>query len=181
MTRITPISQSEATGKVADLYAAVKGKLGVVPNMVKSMAVSTPVLESYLGFSGAVGGTLDARERELISLAVAEVNGCEYCAAAHSALAKMVGLSADEIRAAREGSGKSQRQQVVVELAAAIARERGAVSDAHIETARKAGLTDAEIAEIVANVALNFYTNIFNNVARTEVDFPKVEPVACAC
>ncbi|MCB2156632.1 carboxymuconolactone decarboxylase family protein [bacterium] len=180
MQRITPISESEATGHTSELYGAVKSKLGLVPNMVKTMAASTPVLEGYLSFSTLVAGTLDARERELISLAVAEVNGCEYCASAHSALAKMVGLKEDVILAARQGLGTTPRQRAVVELATAIARDRGRVPAEQIEAA-KAELTEAQIAEVVANVALNFYTNLFNNVAETEVDFPKVEPVQCAC
>lgn len=181
MAQITPIQENEATGRTAELYGAVRAKLGRVPNMVKTMAVSTPVLEGYLGLSAAASGTLDARERELISLAVAEVNGCEYCAAAHTAISKMVGLEEEAILAARTGSGAAPRDQAVAALARAIAKERGQITDAQLEEAREAGVTDDEIAEIVANVALNFYTNLFNNVARTEVDFPKVGPITCAC
>lgn len=181
MPQITPIQENEATGRTAELYGAVKAKLGRVPNMVKTMAVSTPVLEAYLGLSAAASSTLDARERELISLAVAEVNGCEYCAAAHTALSKMVGLAEEAILAARAGSGAAPRHQAVAGLARAIARDRGKITNSQLKEARDAGLTDAEIAEVVANVALNFYTNLFNNVAETELDFPKVGPITCAC
>ncbi len=177
MTRINPITETQATGHTKELYTAVNKKLGLVPNMVKTMAVSTPVLESYLAFSGTAGNTLNAQERELIALAVAEVNGCEYCTAAHSTIGKMVGLSPEAIQTARRGTGTNARQQAIIELAVAIADERGNISDSQLQKAREAGLTDAEILEVTTNVVLNFFTNFVNNVAETEVDFPKAEPL----
>ncbi len=44
-----------------------------------------------------------------------------------------------------------------------------------MEPFRAAGLTDAEITEVIANVALNVFTNYFNLVAKTELDFPQVK------
>ena len=57
------------------------------------------MLDGYLHLSGALGkGKLPAKAREQLALAVAQENGCDYCLAAHSAIGKMVGLSADQIR-----------------------------------------------------------------------------------
>jgi alkylhydroperoxidase family enzyme len=60
-------------------------------------------------------------------------------------------------------------------LALLLVNERGRISDETLASARSAGLSDAEIIEIVANVALNVLTNFANNLAETEIDFPVVE------
>ena len=96
MARLPIVSPSP--GKVHDLLAAVKKKLGLVPNMTRVMANSPAVLEAYLRFSGALeNGSLDAKSRERIALETAEANQCEYYPSAHSAIGKLVGLSEAEI------------------------------------------------------------------------------------
>ncbi|MEP6925365.1 MAG: carboxymuconolactone decarboxylase family protein [Pyrinomonadaceae bacterium] len=104
MSRINAVSHDTATGKAKDLLDAVKTKLGFAPNMMKTMAQSPAVLESYLNFSGTLGTTLNAKLREEIALLSAEENSCGYCASAHTAIGKMVGLSEDETLAARAGA-----------------------------------------------------------------------------
>ena len=51
------------------------------------------------------------------------------------------------------------------------------MSDAELEDVREAGFDYGVIAEVVAHVALNLFTNYFNNVAETDIDFPKAEPL----
>ena len=104
MSRLTQIAPDTATGKTKELLDAVKSKLGLVPNMVRAMANSPAVLNAYVQFSGALaGGSLSARNREQIALAVGQVNECNYCLSAHSALGKMAGLTPDQIRDSRQG------------------------------------------------------------------------------
>jgi AhpD family alkylhydroperoxidase len=94
MERITPINLEAVQGRVKELLGAVKAKLGIVPNMTRSMAVSPPVLDAYLGFIGALGhGVLPARVREQLALDVGEANHCDYCVSAHSLLGKRAGLT----------------------------------------------------------------------------------------
>src|SRR5471030_818270 len=110
MSRLQPVDPSIATGKAKELLDAVKGKLGLVPNMTRVMATSPVVLESYLGFSGALaGGLLDAKTREQLALLTAQQNHCDYCLSAHTAIGKMAGLNQDQIVASREGNGTSPR------------------------------------------------------------------------
>jgi len=66
------------------------------------------------------------------------------------------------------------KEQAILDLAMAIARTRGADAGPQLMAARKAGLSDAELVEVVAAVAQNVLTNYLNVVAGTEVDFPKV-------
>lgn len=176
MTRIQPINYEQSTGKAKELLDAVKAKLGMTPNMMKTMAQSTAVLEAYLNFSGALGGgKLSARLREQIALITAEINGCGYCASAHTAIGKMVGLGEDAILAARNGNAADAKTDAALKFAGAVIVNRGEVSDADLQAVKSAGFSDGEIGEIIANVALNIFTNYFNEIAKTDIDFPKVQ------
>jgi uncharacterized peroxidase-related enzyme len=176
MSRIEPIDYERSTGKAKELLDAVKSKLGMTPNMMKTMAQSPAVLEAYLNFSGALaGGTLDGKLREQIALIAAEANGCGYCASAHTVISKMAGLDEESILAAREGNSADSKTDAALKFARKLIVNRGQVSDADLEDVRSAGFTDGELGEIVANVALNIFTNYFNETAHTSVDFPAIE------
>lgn len=178
MSRIHQITPDSATGNAKELLDAVKGKLGLVPNLTRAMANSPAVLEGYLGLSGALGkGSLSAKNREQIALTVGQANHCDYCLAAHSAIGKMVGLTPDQILDSRRGTAIDPKADAVIRFARKLVDERGRVSDADVAEVRAAGLNDGGIAEVVANVALNIFTNYFNHVAETDIDFPKVEPI----
>ncbi len=178
MSRISPIAPESAVGKAKVLIDAVKGKLGMVPNIARALANSPAALEGYLSMSSALSqGKFSAQLREQIALAVAQANGCNYCLAAHSAVGKMVGLTAEQIMDSRRGSAIDPKSDGVVRFARQIVDKRGLVTDSDVANARQAGLDDSAITEVVANVALNIFTNYFNHVAETDIDFPKVEPL----
>lgn len=177
MQRIAPLNPNTAQGTAKELLDAVNKKVGFVPNLMATFAQSPAVLQAYLQFSETLSKTLDAKTREIISLVVAETNGCEYCAAAHSTIGKMTGLTEDEILAARSYNSTDPKRKAVIDLSLAIARNTGRITDEDFKSALDSGLSDIEITEVVANVALNFFTNSFNNVAGTDIDFPSIEPV----
>jgi uncharacterized peroxidase-related enzyme len=185
MPRIKTIETAEAAPKAKSLLEGVQKKLGMTPNLMRTMANSPAVLEAYLGFSNSLGqSSLTPKQREQIALAVGEVNHCQYCLAAHSALGKMAGLGDEEIADSRRGASTDRKTEAILQFARKIVTERGWVSDDDVQTVRTAGVSDAEIAETVATVALNIFTNYFNHVAGTDVDFPEVELAdkpACAC
>jgi len=111
--------------------------------------------------------------RERIAIAVAEINGCDYCLSAHSYFGKnLAKLSDDELFANRAGTSLDGKADVAVRFAASVARGRGHIADAELEAVRAAGYDDAQIIEIVQHVALNNWTNYLNNVAETDIDFP---------
>lgn len=174
MPRLKPIESESSTGQVKELLDGVSRKLGMVPNMMRTMANAPAVLSGYLQFSGALNrGTLPAKVREQIALAVAEANGCQYCLAAHSAVGKMVGLTADQIRDSRHGSAVDPKTDALIRFARKVVAGRGRIGDADLRPVRDAGFDDGVIAEVVAAVALDLFTNYFNIVADTEVDFPE--------
>ena len=177
MSRIpTPATIADAPAAAQPLLEAVKKQLGSAPNLFRITSNSPAALEGYLGLSGALGkGALNGATRERIALAVAQINGCGYCLAAHTYLGKNVAkLSDAEIAANRAGHSEDAKANAAVAFAVKVTQDRGAVSDADVAAVRAAGHSDAEIVEIVAHVALNTLTNYINEVFKTDIDFPVV-------
>jgi uncharacterized peroxidase-related enzyme len=172
-----PATIAAAPAAAAPLLEAIKKKLGVAPNLFRLVANSPAALEGYLGLITALDkSSIPAATQERIALAVAEVNGCDYCLSAHTYLAKnLAKLDEAEIAANRHGASNDPKAAAAVRFAAKVARERGHVSDDDVRAVKLAGYTDAQVIEIVLSVALNTWTNTVNNVARTDIDFPVVE------
>ncbi len=176
MARLPIQSIESATGSNKEVFAAFQKALGAVPNMTRVMANSPAVLQSYAQFSGTMASAkLPAKIREQIALLTAENNDCTYCLSAHSALGKLAGLSQEQIDGARRLESSDPRTLAALEFAQSIIDLRGGVGEAEIRAVRAAGFSDAEVAEIVASVALNFFTNFFNRAFDVDVDFPRVE------
>jgi uncharacterized peroxidase-related enzyme len=176
MARLTIPTVETAPEASKPLLAAVKKQLGVVPNLMKLVGNSPAALEGYLSLNGALGkGELNVKLRESIALAIAEYNGCDYCLSAHDYLGRNVaGLNDRDVDAARGGHAQDPRADAVLRFARRVAETRGRVADVDIAAVRAAGVDEAGTIEIVVNVALNVLTNYVNNVAQTDIDFPKV-------
>src|SRR5713101_332065 len=177
MSRIpTPATVEAAPAASRPLLEAVKKQLGVVPNLFRLVATSPVALESYLGLSGALSkGALPAATRERIALAVAEINGCNYCLSAHTYLGKnLAKLDDAEMTANRNGASNDIKADAAVRFAAKVVRERGHVNPEDVRAVKSAGYDDAQVIEIVLHVALNTWTNYINVVAQTDIDFPVV-------
>lgn len=178
MSRIQPIDVEKAEGKTKEVLEKIKGKLGRVPNIFKTMAIAPAVVEMYLGMSGALNEcVLSPKVREKIALAVGQDNQCDYCLAAHSAIGKNIGLTPEEVLMAREAKAADPKEHAIIGFAKKISQNRGNVTDQDIAEAKKAGVTGQEIVEIIAVVSLNIFTNYFNHVADPAIDFPKAEPL----
>lgn len=175
MTRIPALDPAAATGKQKTLLDAVQKKLGRVPNLMRTLAQAPAALDGYLALSAALAaGSLDAKVREQIALTTAEANLCDYCLSAHTAIGGMVGLSPDEVAAARQATAGDVKTHAILKLARAIVVNRGQIADSDLAAARTAGVSDGEIVETTVHVALNILTNYTNHVANTAVDFPPV-------
>lgn len=150
--------------------------LGFTPNMLATFAQSPIAFNAWATFRSSLNKVLDVKTREIISLAVSEVNGCNYCLAVHSYAASMAKLPADEIILARKGHAIDPKKDAAVQFARKIIETRGQVGESDLETVREAGYTDANVMEIVALVAMYSLTNFFNNVFDPEKDYPAVPP-----
>ena len=147
--------------------------------MTTTMAHSA-VLGGWLGLNGALRkGSINTADGERIALAVAEANECSYCLSAHAYLATNVAhLDAGEVEQARRFESSETTSSAVLAFAKAIVESRGGVTESDVDAARRAGLTDAQLGDIVGHVALNVLTNYFNRAFDVDVDFPVVRPMS---
>lgn len=175
MPRISPIDPKTATGRAKDLLDGVQATIGATPNLFRTLAHAPAALDAYLGLGKSLsGGSFNNAQKEQIALAIAGENSCDYCASAHTLLGRNAGISDDELTANLAGTASDAHIQALLTLAKAVVSKRGFVSDADLAQAREAGVTEAEIVEIIAEVARNIFTNYLNHVAQTDVDFPHV-------
>ena len=178
MQRLNSVNPEHAEGRTAELLDTVRQTFGVIPNTARVMANSPAVLDSFLSFSTAMGAAkIGEKLHNQVKLATSETNACDYCTSILSAVAPDAGLSADDILAGRTGNSDDRRTKAALAFANDVLENRGKVSDQQLAAARDAGFGDEEIVELVASVVLGCFTNFLNNVADTDLDIPKAEPV----
>ncbi|MBW8803314.1 MAG: alkylhydroperoxidase [Catenulispora sp. 13_1_20CM_3_70_7] len=174
MPRITTVTPENADAEQHDLLDATKRQLGRVPNLYATLAHSPAALRGYLALRDSLlTGVLTERHREQLALLTAQENTCDYCVAAHTMRGeRLLKMTAEELRATRHAHDADPHTDAILQTAAAVIADRGRISDATLEQARAAGVTDAELAETVAHIALNTLSNYFNHLARPDLDFP---------
>src|SRR5690348_8082598 len=172
--RIQPVDPDRATGSIRRLFEEIRAKFALVPNLLRVVANAPAALEGLMALSAALArGALDEKTREQLALAIAESNLCAYCLSGHAAMAAKIGLNQAEIGNAIRASAADARIDAILKLARSIVVQRGELSDVDFGRARARGLSDGEIVETVANVALNIFENYMSHVARVPIDFPQ--------
>jgi len=175
MSRLAIPDRDNVPEAAKPILDAVQRQLGVVPNMFRLIASSPAALQGFTANNIALAKTLDAKMRERIALAVAQVNGCDYCLSAHSYLGlNLAKISPEEVALNRQGRSSDAMADAAVRFAVKIVRDRGHVTDADVRSVRDAGFSDGQIVEIIAVAVENVFTNLLNIVAETEIDFPVV-------
>ncbi|WP_343539752.1 carboxymuconolactone decarboxylase family protein [Sphingobacterium thalpophilum] len=175
MARIKVLNPEETTGKTKELFDIVKSKMGMVPNMMRTLGNSPAVLNAYLGFNAGLNySSLGGKLGELIALTVANENGCNYCDAAHSYVGGKIGINAEDIENARHAFSRDPKVNAALLFSKEILETKGAVSNESLQRVRAAGYDDAQILEILAQVSLSIFTNYANILADTDIDFPQL-------
>ena len=173
MTRIQPNLTPDI--KSQELLSGVKKMLGGTPNLFTTLAHSSAALGVFVGALGALSSSkLSGGLREQIALTVAGVNGCDYCASAHTALGKMNKINEVELAQNLLAKSENAKTQAALVFARKIVEARGHVYDSDVQTIRDAGFSEGEIVDMVAVTCINIFTNYFNHIAGTEIDFPLV-------
>jgi uncharacterized peroxidase-related enzyme len=176
MSRVPLIERNATGGDTRALLDQVHAAFGVTPHMFRAAANSSAALKAMWGFFGALGGgAVPAKLAEQIAVAVADRNACHYCLAAHTALGRKAGASADEMTAAQAGASSDPRTAAALRFALQLVDGRGQVSAAQVQALRDAGFNDTELVEVIAHVALNLFTNYLNVALDVPVDFPRIE------
>jgi uncharacterized peroxidase-related enzyme len=178
MQTIHPVKAENISVTTQRLLDAAKEERGAVSNMIKTLAQSPRALEGYLGLQKALSGSrLSPATREQIALAVPQTNLCEYSLAEHAHRAAQLGLKGEQVLESREARALDKKTDALLKFARDLAARRG---ESSVLELRENGWSDADIVEVIAYVALNVFENYFNDVARTDIDFPKVARAAQA-
>lgn len=177
MTRIATTKPDQAPQSVQPLLDAIQNQFGSVPNFYQVLATSPAAAMGYAGLVGALEeGALEPAVREIIAVAIAARNGCEYCLAAHALGAKVAGVGRDDVQAACRFEATHPKTGAALVFVKAALDGTGDVPDDVLAAARSAGWIDAELVEMLAHSALNTFTNMLNRLAQTPVDMPKFKP-----
>ena len=173
-TRIVPTTRDSAPAATRPLLDQMQATIGMIPKLYATMGHSPGSLQSYLAWDTAVArSSLSRREIELLNLHVSELNGCAYCVSAHHFVAGKSGLDDATIASARAGKGANAREDALLALARRVVRTGGQGAGSDLVRAREAGVSDAEIIDTLAIIALKTFSNSLALVARTEIDFPR--------
>lgn len=175
MPRIATVTETTTPDKSKRLLDAVAAQFGKAPNMLRILANSPAALQSYLSQVQALsGGELTGQLVEQIALITAGVSNCDYCASAHTLAGKRRGLDAAEMAENLAGRSRDRKIQSALDFAREIVTQRGHVDLGAVQRLREAGYSEAGIVEIIAHVGMNLFTNYFNHIAGTVIDFPLV-------
>lgn len=175
MPMIEPLAPAATDAATRQTLDAVRGKLGMIPNLFSTLAHAPAALNGYLALTDALGsGRLTAVQREIVALAVGQSNACHYCLSAHTMLARHAGLDEAGTALARQGRGASTLDDAIARFARQVVEARGRLSPGDLGALRRDGLDDALMIEVLGHVALNVLTNYTNHIAGTDVDFPSV-------
>jgi uncharacterized peroxidase-related enzyme len=175
MNRLHSAPVSDATGHAAQLFAAIKAAAGMVPQAYVDIGSnSAPALDGALHLDAMQRqGTLLAQDVEIVKLAVSEVNHCDYCLAAHSFLGHKQGLDQARIQAVRAGSATGDaRIDALVAFTRELVTTSGTLPAPSVAAIKAAGFTDAQIVDIVLAITSITFTNLFNRINDTAIDFP---------
>lgn len=173
MARLNVVTPAQASGATKELYDAITRAVGGVPNIYQGIGNSPAALEGVLHTDGLLKkGQLTSAEIEAIKLTVSEAYGCDYCLAAHTLLGRKAGLSDADVIGARRGTSRNPRLGALVAFIRSALEPRARVSDDDLAVVKAAGFNDAQIAEALLVISQTVFTNLFNRVHRTPLDFP---------
>ena len=177
MSRLSVPNLESDTGPSGQIYAQIKKAIGSVPNTFAAIAAHGPAaLKAVLAADTVVAaGTLTKRDQEVIKLVISAAGGCDYCVAAHNHLARLAGVKAEVLKQIREDQPTDDaKRDALVRFVRKLARSSGTVSDEDFATIKAAGYSDAQLVEISLTFATTVFTNVFNRINDTEIDFPAV-------
>ena len=177
MSRLSVPNLESDTGPSGLIYAQIKKTIGSVPNAFAAIAAHGPAaLKAVLAADTVVAaGTLTKRDQEVIKLVISAAGGCDYCVAAHNHLARLAGMKPEVLKEIREGQSTGDaKRDALVGFVRKLAQSSGTVSDDDFAAIKAAGYSDAQLVEISLAFATTVFTNVFNRINDTEIDFPAV-------
>ncbi|HTV87141.1 MAG TPA: carboxymuconolactone decarboxylase family protein [Dyella sp.] len=178
MSRISTPAVESATGATAEIFQQIRKAAGGVPNTFAAIGSLHPAaLKAVLEADGVLAaGSLSKQDQETIKLIVSVVAGCDYCVAAHSLLGKMTGIKPDVLAKIRAGESTGDaRRDALARFVRTLTTTSGTISEQDFNAIKAAGYTDAQLVDISLAITLTVFTNVFNRINDTAIDFPAVK------
>ncbi|REL38460.1 carboxymuconolactone decarboxylase family protein [Rhodohalobacter sp. SW132] len=166
-------TRDEVTEQNQQIFDDLKSKLDFVPNIYATYAHSDNALARYLTFANGKT-SLNNKEKEVVNLAVSQVNGCTYCQAAHTAIGKMNGFSEDQTIELRKGEASfNEKFDALAGFAKSVAENRGRISDDVLQNFFDAGYSKENLVDVIVTIGDKTTTNLLHNVTEIPIDFPE--------
>jgi len=178
MSRILTPAVDTATGAAAEVFEQIRKVAGSVPNTFAAIGALNPAaLRAVLSADGVLAhSTLTKQDQETIKLVVSAVAGCDYCVAAHSVLGKMTGLKPDVLAQLRAGGSTGDiKRDALASFVRTLTKTSGTIPEEDFEAIKHAGYSDAQLVDISLAIAITVFTNVFNRINDTDIDFPPVK------
>lgn len=177
MNTINVPQREEVNETNQSIFDTLEATLGFVPNLYATYAHSNNALKNYLDFANAKT-SLTAKEKEIVNLAVSQVNNCSYCLAAHTAIAGMNGFSGDEILSLRAGKAPfNSKYEALASLAKNMTENRGRTEAAVLENFFNEGYTKEQLIDTISLVGEKTISNYLHSTTNIPVDFPAAQPL----
>jgi len=178
MTTINVPTREQVSPANQALFDNLKKGLGMVPNLYATLALSEHALGNYLAFQNAKS-SITGKAREVVNLVVSQVNGCEYCLAAHTVIGGMVGFKPEQIVEIRHGGASfDAKLDALAKLVKNIASERGHADPALVAAFFAAGWTQENLVDAIVVIGDKTVTNYLHGTTRVPVDFPAAPKLA---
>jgi uncharacterized peroxidase-related enzyme len=178
MTAFSVPTRDDVTPDNQAIFDNLKKALGFLPNLYATFAYSPTALGTYLALQNAKS-SLKPKEREVINLVVSQVNDCEYCLAAHTALGKMLGFTDAQILEIRRGRASfDPKLDRLIRFVREIAEKRGHVSAATTDAFLAAGWSQTNLVDAIMVVGDKSISNYLHSTTKIPVDFPAAEKLA---
>ena len=178
MTTINVPAREEVSAENQAIFDQLKQGLGMVPNLYATMAHSEHALASYLALQNAKS-SIKGKAREVVNLVVSQVNACEYCLAAHTAIGKMVGFTDEQILEIRTGKASfDAKLDALAKFTKSMVEERGKPNPLALETFFAAGWTKENLVDTIVTIGDKIITNYLHGATKVPVDFPAAQRLA---
>lgn len=175
MTNFNVPTREEVSSNNQTIFDDLKKAVGFVPNLYATIAYSDTALGNYLQFQNATT-SLSKKEKEIVSLVVSQVNGCNYCLSAHTAISKLNGFTDKQILELRQGYFSTDKKfDALVKLTKAIVLNKGKVDDTTLKIFFNVGYSKGTLVDVTLAIGDKVVMNYLHNLTQIAIDFPVAE------
>ena len=173
-------TRNEVSTTNQQIFDSLEKAVGFVPNIYATLASSENALKNFLDFANAKS-SLKTKEKEVVNLAVSELNQCQYCLSAHTAIAGMNGYTPEQILDLRSGNAPfDSKLDALAKLSRNISENRGATNPVVLNAFFAAGWTKENLMDTINLVGEITITNYLHKTTDVAIDFPVAQSLKLA-